>query len=430
MADLLLQNARWLGADGRFHEGALIARSGWLRLSEREAPGATVFDAAGMLVLPGAIDAHTHLREPGQEHKEGIERGTHAALAGGVTTVLDMPNNLPPIDSGDRLAAKARLFEAKSRVNWGLHVQAPFSPGSTGRRYASAKVYLAKSSSLPAVSSVAGKAAAFRANRLVTIHAEDEERFLPAASFAQARSHHLQRPREAVVAALGKIEKVLGDLAPPERPRVVLCHLATADEVEWLRRMKATGFDVWGETCPHYWRLTEADYERIGPRLKVNPPLRTRADTEAILEGLARGDIDFVSTDHAPHTPEEKADEARAPSGIPSIEWYMPLVLDLVESGRIDWRRFLDVTSGNAARCFGVRDRGGIADGMRADLTLVAKRPGAAKHPIITRAQVDPYPDARYAWRVEATVVNGQIAWTDRTGLDNTIHAGEEVRFG
>lgn len=406
MADLTLQNARWLGPDGRFHDGDLVVRGGLVRLGEAPDPRALVLDASGLRVVPGAIDAHTHLREPGQEQKEGIERGTRAALAGGVTTVLDMPNNLPPIDSAAALAAKRALFAQKSHVNFGLHVQAPFA--GEPDRAASAKVYLARSSALPAVRAGA-LAEIFRAHRRVTIHAEDESRFLPAADFVDQRSHHLQRPIAAVAAALEAVEQALAALPYAQRPRVVLCHMSTKLEVAWLERMKAMQSDVWGETCPHYWRLTDRDYAREGPRLKVNPPLRSEEDRTAILDAIACGSIDFVSTDHAPHTPAEKADEAHAPSGIPSVEWYLPLVLELLESGHIGWSRFLDLTSRNAARCYGLTGRGLIAEGMKADLALVRRVPGAPKAPIITGAGYDPYPGQAFAFRVEHTIVNGRV---------------------
>ncbi len=407
MADLTVVNANWLGPDGRFHQGDLVVRDGLLRLGEAPDPDAPTLDAQGLRVLPGAIDAHTHLREPGQEHKEGIERGTRAALAGGVTTVLDMPNNLPPVDSEGALERKRALFREKSRVNWGLHVQAPFAGGA--RQAASAKVYLAKSSTLPAVR-VEELAAIFRAHRRVSVHAEDETKFLPASDFLDRRSHHLQRPREAVASALDAVEQALGSLAAQQRPRVVLCHMSTQEEVAWLERCKAMGWDVWGETCPHYWRLTKRDYVREGPRLKVNPPLRPERDRQAILDGLACGTIDFISTDHAPHTLAEKEDEAGAPSGIPSIEWYLPLALELVEEGHLDWARFADLTGRNAARCYGIRGRGAIAEGMAADLVLVRKgeREGPKRRPI-TGAGYDPYPGTRFEFEVEATVVNGML---------------------
>ena len=407
MADLTLLDASWLGPDGRFHDGTLVVREGRLRLGEEPDPRAPTLDAAGLRVLPGAIDAHTHLREPGQEHKEGIERGTRAALAGGVTTVLDMPDGVPPVDSEGTLERKRALFREKARTNWGLHVQAPFA-GSAART-ASATVSLARTSTLPALRADQ-LAEIFRSHRRVAVFAEDEAKFLPASAFMDKRSHHLQRPREAVASGLMALEKALGSLPAQQRPRVVLCHMSTQLEVAWLERAKSMQWDVWGETCPHYWRLTERDYVLEGPRLKVDPPLRTEKDALAILDAVACGTVDFVSSGHATHAPEEKEDEAGALAGIPGLEWHLPLLLELVDQGHVGWPRLAELAWANAARCYGIRGRAVIAEGMAADLVLVGKasRPGPKPRPI-TGAGYDPYPGHTFAFQVEATVVGGSL---------------------
>jgi dihydroorotase len=423
MGGLCIEHGRWVDSRGKLREERLVVRDGRIRLGASPEPADRVIDAAGALVLPGAIDAHTHLREPGQEYKEGIDNGTKAAVAGGVTTVLDMPNDVPPTNSAARLAAKAALFRAKSRVNWGLHVQAPVDEVDDVDA-ASAKVYMAKSSALPALTETQALQRIFAAHRRVAVHAEDETRFLPAQRFGP-RSHHLQRPREAVVSALPKIEEALLALPEGRRPRLVLCHASTSEEVAWLARMKAAGHDVWGETCPHYLLLSEADYVREGPRLKVNPPLRTAEDVAAIRGALKDGSIDFISSDHAPHTPQEKADEATAPSGIPGIEWTMPLLLSLVDAGLLDLTRLVEVASRNAARCYGIAERGEIADGARADVVVVSKRPGRGKHAVISRAGYDPYPHLLLEWAVEATIVSGTLAYLD--GKFEEATRGQEV---
>ena len=419
MGGLCIEHGRWVDFRGMLREERVVVRDGRIRLGVTPESADRVIDAADALVLPGTIDAHTHLREPGQEYKEGIDNGTKAALAGGVTTVLDMPNNVPPTNSARLLAAKAALFRARSRTNWGLHVQAPVDGvdevdgvdvvDGLGP-HASAKVYMAKSSGLPALTDGQTLRKIFLAHRRVSIHAEDETKFLPAERFGP-RSHHLQRPREAVASALQRIEEALLALPEGRRPRLVLCHASTREEVAWLSRMKAAGHDVWGETCPHYLLLSEADYVREGPRLKVNPPLRTAEDVAALRCALEEGSLDFVSSDHAPHTPQEKADEASAPSGIPGVEWTMSLLLSLVDTGVLDLKRLVEVASRNAARCYAIADRGEIADGAWADLVVVSKRAGRGKHAVISRAGYDPYPHLALEWAVEATVVSGRLAF-------------------
>lgn len=414
----ILQNARWLRADGILEEGELFLREGRVELhrggtgpsAARSAPRAdarTTLDARGALVLPGLIDAHTHFRDPGQEHKEDADSGSRAALAGGVTTVLDMPNNEPPIDTAERLERKADRFRARCHVNWGLHLQASVDQPLPARRIASAKVYMARSSSRPAIGTQSELEAIFARYPRVTVHAEDEGHFLPA---DRARLHQHARPRAAIASALARVEAALRSLPPERRPRVVLCHASTVEEVRWLARMKAERFDLWGETCPHYLLLTEEDYARSGPRLQVNPPLRTGGDRAALLAALRDGTLDFVSTDHAPHAPAEKASE-RPPSGIPGIEWMLPLLLQLVERGELGWRRLLEVGASQAARCYGLEGRGGVRDSGVADLVLARRAPGTPKHPLYTRAGYDAYADLALDWTVEATFVGGRLAW-------------------
>lgn len=419
---MTLTNGRWPDAHGALREDDLVVQGGRVHLGVRPDPADPVLDARGGLILPGAIDAHTHLREPGQEHKEGIDSGTRAALSGGVTTVLDMPNNAPPITSAGTLAAKAALFRAKSRVNWGLHVQAPVLDAPLLGPHASAKVYMARSSSLPAVQGADTLREIFATHRRVAIHAEDESRFLPAERFGP-RSHHMQRPRDAIASALRVIEGVLASMPPALQPRIILCHASTQIEVEWLAHVKAMQWDVWGETCPHYLLLSEADYVRDGPRLKVNPPLRTAADVAAVRRGLGDGTIDFVSSDHAPHTPAEKADEVNAPSGIPGIEWFLPALLSLVDLRVLPLARLVEVASASAARCYQLSGRGLIEDGARADLTVVSRH--RATRPTRTRAGYDPFEQLGLEWTVDATLVSGRLAYAGEVFTEGA--RGEEV---
>ena len=251
-------------------------------------------------------------------------------------------------------------------------------------------------------------------------------------SAAAPRVHHLRRPRGAVAAALKSIETAWRQVPAQERPRLVIAHCSTLEEVEWLRRMKRLGHDVWGETCPHYFLFTEQDYLEQGSSLQVNPPLRTTEDRAAILDAVKNGGIDFVSTDHAPHLPLEKASDS-PPSGIAGIEWLGPVLLTLVKRGEISWKRYLELSGGNAAQCFGIEGRGGIREGAWADLAFAetGKKPKDGKAPpekIVTRAAVHPYEKFEFAARIRATMVNGHVAWLDGR-LRHGVH-GQEVYLG
>ena len=413
---LQIDNACWLGDDGWFHRGTIRIADG--RIAKLESRFASDGPGGDEIAVPGLIDAHVHLREPGQAYKEGVANGTAAALKGGVATVLDMPNNRPPIATRELFEKKRALFARKSRVNYGLFWQATDGGEPAPETAAGAKIYMARSSSLPAIGDADALARIFRAQDLVVVHAEDERRFFHGVEKRFPHrgkiAHHLRRPRTAVQAALKSLETALRKTPAKARPRLVVAHCGTAEELAWTRKMKRAGYDVWAETCPHYFLLTEEDYLRRGAALQVNPPLRSEEDRAAIYEAVRNGGIDFVSTDHAPHAPAEKAGQ-HPPSGIAGIEWLGPILLTLAKRGEISWKRYLELSGQNAARCFEIADRGGIREGAWADLAFVAFGQAAkqARERVATRAGFRPYADFDFAARVRATLVNGQTAWSE-----------------
>lgn len=411
---MLIKNAQWLTSEGKFINSDILVEDGKIVSLNKSIPPAKnedVFDAKDYLVLPGAIDSHVHFREPGQLYKEGILSGSKAALRGGVTTVLDMPNNKPPCSTGKRIQQKKTLFRKKSLVNWGvlLHTT-PDNKEDLNDQIISAKIYMAKSSALPAINSVNVLTRLFRKYPIVSIHAEDENEFDN--SPGRSLLHHVCRPRRAITAALNKIESVLKALPAKERPRVVICHMNTADDVNWMIRMKEEGFDVWGETCPHYLYFTQDDYLKKGSVFQVNPPIRSKDDQQRLKEGIALGAIDFIGTDHAPHTKEEKQSVA-PPSGIASIEWFMPQILNFVDQGLLNWKRFHNLVCNAAAQCYSIKGRDGIKRGNYADLVFVKKESKQDNRIIQTKAGRNLYKDCNFNWQVKATMVNGNIKFDE-----------------
>lgn len=415
--DRHITNATWVAPDGRKRTGTIVVSGSRMRPAEGrtlKVPGAGVLlDARGLLIVPGIIDTHVHFREPGQRHKEGVANGSRAALKGGVVTVLDMPNNRPPCTTPVRLSAKKETFRRHCRTNWGLLLQARSQgalPSMDGA--VAVKVYMARSSSSQPIHHQPRLTAVLARYPVVVVHAEDEE--LLVGPDAGPLPHHQRRPRAAIVSALAKLERSLIELPPGGRPRLVLAHASTREEVAWLSRMKHDGHDVWGETCPHYWRLTAADQLAQGAELKVNPPLRRPEDRDAVLRGLSDGVIDFVGSDHAPHSAEEKRASSDPPSGIPGIEWLGSLAMELLAQGTVGLERLLDLSSRNAARCYALPGADGIQDGSPADLTFVRMEPlpgSRSSHPPVTRAGYNPYGAAPPCPVVEATVVGGALAY-------------------
>ena len=368
-----LSGVWWLGPDARFRHGEVRLRAG--RIQSLRADETRPVPPPGVpFLVPGLIDAHVHLREPGQSYKEGIANGTAAALAGGVTLLLDMPNNRPPVTTPARLDAKRARFAARSRTNYALFLQAdparpphPFPP-----RAAALKIYMSPASPLPPVRDPADLAALFRAAPRVTLHAEDDRFFRTDPSLP----HHLRRPRPAIARALRAVETAWRSLPPAERPRLVLAHVSTAGELRWADRMRRLGCDLRLETCPHYLLFTQRDALAAGPLLQVNPPLRTPADRAALRRALLSGAIDLISTDHAPHLPAEKAG-AVPPSGLATVEWLGPLLLTLALRGLLPWPRYLALTATGPAAAYSLPpDRvPAIAPGHPADFLLVEPLP-------------------------------------------------------
>jgi dihydroorotase len=384
------------------------------------------FDGAALL-LPGAIDPHVHFREPGVTEKEGITSGSHAALRGGVTTVLEMPNTVPPCATPASLREKRALYQAKAKTHWGLHYQAtfPLEPRPESAT-ASTKIYMAKSSTDSAVTKDEALDAILSTYARVAVHAEDETKFC-AGTVPPSRDHHLRRPVEAITAALDKLERSLKRLPATTRPRLIICHVATREELAWVRRMKQEGFDVWAETCPHYFLLTQDDYMRLGNALKVNPPLRAEADREAVLAALESGDVDFLATDHAPHLPSEKAKEDGAPSGIAGIEMYLPLLATLAERGTISWKRLYELTVDRPARCYGIAQRSGIATGNLADLAVL-RRVNTKRRVVLTKAAWHPYLEFELAYDVVKTYVGGEAIYEAQDGSETFAERATHAR--
>jgi len=430
---VLVRNARWLDESGRFIDGCIQIKEGKIfplpgknsaRTDESE------LNAENCLLLPGLIDPHVHFRQPGDNHKEGIENGSRAAIFGGVTTVLDMPNNNTPCDNLNRFERKKALFQRLSLTNWGLHLAVPsrksFLPHSS--KFASVKIFMANSSKCPAFTKIDDLIDIFSRFPRVTIHAEDESWF-PADVDSQL-PHSQKRPRKAITSALEKIERAYSTVLNSSRNqppcRLILLHISTIEEIEWVRNVKRQGWDIWAETCPHYLFFTEEEERNFGSVFRVNPPLRSSEDRIALRKALQEGTIDFVGSDHAPHAPFEKLDPCRAPSGMPGIEWLMPLLLKLVEDNFIDWKTFLSIGCKHAAKCYGISNRNGISEGNFADLVLVTPSTlSPALNPVLSRAGYNPYQNFSFPWKIQYVLINGEVVFSK--GIFSSKLAGREV---
>lgn len=334
-------------------------------------------DAAGKLLLPGAIDAHVHFREPGFPHKETWKTGSKSAAAGGVTTVIDQPNTEPPTVDGASFEEKARLAR-ESAVDYGINggVTEEWNPDElfSTPMAALGEVFLADSTGEMGIEEeLFGKAVerATREDVVVTVHAEDATLFDEGA-LADAGGGI---GREADADAWSAFRRAEAEAAAVERA----CEIGTRHDaaIHIAHTSTPEGIDITSEagaTCevtPHHLFLSRDDLDELGTYGRMNPPLRSEERRKKLFERVRDGTVDIVATDHAPHTIEEKEARIReVPSGVPGVETMVPLLLAAAERGELTRERVRDLTARNPARIFDLPRKGRIAEGMDADLAL------------------------------------------------------------
>ena len=400
--------------------------------SQLSADGDEVIDASGKLLLPGAIDAHVHFREPGFSHKETWETGSQSAAAGGVTTVVDQPNTEPPTVDGAAFDEKAELARA-SIVDYGINggVTPDWDPDELFSRplFALGEVFLADSTGEMGIEEPLFREAAARAAEedvVVTVHAEDADRFDESArtdesgrerSDADAWSAYRTAEAEAVA-----VERAC-EIGSEVGAEIHVAHTSTPEGVE---AAAAAGASC--EVTPHHLFLSREDLGDLGTFGRMNPPLRSEGRRKRMFELLADGTIDIVATDHAPHTREEKdASIWEAPSGVPGVETMLPLLLEAARQDRLSYERIQEVTAEAPARIFGLPSKGRIEVGADADLVLVD--PDASREirseDLHSNCTWTPFEGHRGVFP-ELTLVRGHVVSHRTDGFASRI--GENVR--
>ncbi|WP_309645442.1 dihydroorotase [Phenylobacterium sp.] len=399
-----------------------------------QAASGRTFDATGLTVLPGVIDTQVHFREPGLEWKEDLESGSRGAVLGGVVAVFEMPNTEPTTTDADALADK--LVRAKGRMHCdhafyvgGTHENAQFLgelerlPGCCG-----VKVFMGASTGTLLVQDDEGVEQVLRhVNRRAAFHSEDEYRLAerrPLARTGDWTSHEEVRDAASALESthrLVRIAKALGK-------RIHVLHVTTAEEMTFLAGHK----DVASvEVTPQHLTLTAPEaYERLKGYAQMNPPIRNAYHQAGLWHGIAAGVADVLGSDHAPHTKDEKARPYPAsPSGMPGVQTLVPLMLTHVAEGRLSLERFVDLTSHGANRLFGMADKGRLAVGYDADITIVdLKARRTITHEMMaTRAGWTPFDGFEAKGWPIATIIRGELVMSD--GEVVAEGRGEPVRF-
>lgn len=369
--------------DVAIHAGRIVALAapGTLTVSYDEE-----YDAAGLYVLPGAIDGHVHFREPGLEYKEDFGTGSRAAVMGGVTTVLDMPNTRPPTSTPELVLQKQRLAEEKSYCDFGLlglvgqdNVDQLVPMADAG--VVGYKCFLGETvGSIPAPDAgvlLDAMGIVAQLGMRVGFHAENNEimQHLIRRLKEQGRTDPLAHPESRpIIAELEAIQRV-ALFASRLGTKIHILHLTSKDGLEIIEEWRRKGVDVTAETGPHYCFLSSDDMHVLGSLLRMNPPVREPGHGEPLLRALAEGRIEAIATDHSPHTREEKLNEDiwKAVSGFAGVETSLRLFLsDAVNAGKMTLQQLTRATSEGPARVWGLYPRkGAIRVGADADLTIV-----------------------------------------------------------
>ena len=400
-------------------------------------------DARGLHVLPGAIDVHVHFRDPGYPHKEDFASGTAAAAFGGVTTVFDMPNTIPPTGTAEALAAKQKMAAEKAHVDFGLYgllgedtivnVPALIAGGAIGF-----KLYMGNTFGKIPSPSTGAMLEAFETvaptGKRISLHAETNsimerrETQLRAAGRTEALAHIASRPAVVAVEAVSRAAL----LAEWTGARIHVLHISSAEELRPLREAKARGVDVTGETCPHYLMLATDDYARLSGVIRVNPPVREARNQAPLWAALADGTIDLIATDHAPHAIEEKTrnDIWTVDAGFPGVETQMPLMLTAVNAGRMSICDYVRLAATAPAKIWGLYPKkGAIQPGADADIALVdlAREWTVDDAKLQSRAKITPWNDARVKGLPVHTLVRGRFVMRERQLAPDTRGWGRSV---
>lgn len=434
MSTLLIRNACIARPDGTTFDGDLLCENGLIARIDRAitAAGTESIDAAGMLLLPGAIDPHVHFREPGGENKENLASGSRAAARGGVTSFLEMPNTNPPTISRAALRDKLARAQRGCVVNYGFFIGA--TPDNLEELNAAddacgIKVFMGCSTGGLLVDRDEDLERIFATgNRIIAVHAEDETRLNQRKRMFAGRTdpaaHSEIRDEEAALIAT---RRALA-LAKKYRRRLHLLHLSARAEAELLRTDKPTW--VKAEVSPNHLFLNTADYARLGTRVQMNPPLREPADNAALWAGLRDGVLDFIGSDHAPHTLEEKDRPfPAAPSGMPGVETSLPLLLTEMVAGRCTLAQVLKWMCADPTEAYGISNKGAIREGWDADLVLVeldTTRP-VQDGELLTKCRWSPYTGRMLTGWPAYTVVAGSIVFERDRIRDGA--RGQALRF-
>lgn len=392
-----------------------------------------ILDCRNLHILPGVIDSQVHFREPGNEHKEDLFTGSRAAVMGGVTAVFEMPNTKPTTTTAATLADKVTRAKNRMLCDFAFYVggtrdnvaEIPALEKLEGA--AGIKVFAGSSTGDLLVEDDGGLTAIInKISRRAAFHSEDEMRLRERVAFqiaGDASSHPTWRDVEAARLCTDRLLRI----ARQQRKRIHVLHVSTAEELPLLAENRDVATV---EVTPHHLTLSSDDYNRLGNKLQMNPPVREARHRDALWKAIASGLVDVLGSDHAPHTLEEKAKPyPQSPSGMTGVQTLVPMMLNHVNTGRLSLERFVDLTSYGPQRIFNMANKGRIAEGYDADFTIVdmTRQETISIQWIESRSRWTPYDGVKVQGWPVGTIIRGRtVMWAGE--IESTAY-GQPVQF-
>ena len=442
MRRLLITNARLIN-EGEIRDADVLIRGERIEKiadSIGSPDNTDVIDAAGRYLLPGMIDDQVHFREPGLTHKGDIATESSAAVAGGVTSFMDMPNVSPQTTTREALAEKYQTAQGRARANFAFYL------GATNRNIeeikalrvgeaCGIKTFMGASTGDMLVDDSDALEKIFAAAPIIIVtHCEHSPTIVDNEARAKAEfgadvpmSEH---PKIRSATACLASSSLAVDLARRHDARLHILHLTTALEMGLFSRASRHEKKITAEVCVHHLWFDESRYEDLGTRIKCNPAIKTAKDREALVAAVNDGRLDIIATDHAPHTAaEKKRSYFKAPAGLPLVQHALQILFDLARTGQMSLPTIVDRTSHAVADIFGIVDRGYAREGYFADLALVDGNKPCTVEPsnLLYKCHWSPFEGHTFASSIATTIVNGKVVFQD--GQLSPDIVGQRLQF-
>lgn len=443
MHDLLITNSSLVNNHVISEQDVLVAdqRIAQIGADLQHKPAKRIIDANGKFLIPGMIDDQVHFREPGLTHKAEIATESRAAIAGGITSFMDMPNVSPPTLTVERLRDKYRIAADRARANYAFYMGTSNDNLEEIKRLPAdlacgIKVFMGASTGNLLVDRDEALEGIFEfAPVPVITHCEDSPMINENLRKFQREYgddipeeyHPIIRSEEACYKSSVKAV----DLATRHGTQLHVLHLSTARELELFSKGEIQGKPITAEVCVHHLFFSDADYATLGSLVKCNPAIKTARDREGLLKAVMEDRIDIIATDHAPHTLEEKAGNyLESPAGLPLVQHALLSLMEHYHDGVLSLEKIVEKTSHNVARRFSVAERGFIEEGYRADLVLIdaSRSSTVTDGSILYKCGWSPFAGYTFRSTIDTTILNGQVVY-EQGRVSEQPFLGERLTF-